>query len=390
MDATLLPLLRDDAVPTEVVRQRYRGLMNLVSTLLGVVPNCMSYLEIWPVGLRTYNVMVPNLLNLPIMLWGLGAPRQIIGLAMYAASRAAGCGYCSAHSCSFALRRGASSESITGLPDTAQSGASAAMAVARALSTVPTSLTDDERANLARCFSPSHAEWIVLAVAMMGFLNKFMDGVGVELEPQIVGEVEAIIGSTGWHPGKHFAGAPPVVSAPPSDTIGTHLGVLRNAPAAIWFDRKSTAGAPSRWPAAGEWLRTATGHDFPVLSRLTHRRAIRAIAVIVRDNFDAATTVIGLPLKARLGSEYAEIVCDATLAGEVDLLARRHALSGAGARARAAIGLARAASSSPAQIDAEVVGACRAGGLGAAAIIEIVVWLAVLQMLHRLSAFYRA
>jgi hypothetical protein len=29
-------------------------------------------------------------------------------------------------------------------------------------------------------------------------------------------------------------------------------------------------------------------------------------------------------------------------------------------------------------------------GLAAAAVVEIVVWLALLQMLHRLSAFYRA
>jgi hypothetical protein len=258
------------------------------------------------------------------------------------------------------------------------------------LSRVPVALADDERANLAKRFSPSDEEWIVLAVAMMGFLNKFMDAVGVELEPQIAGEAHALIAPTGWRPGKHFAGAAPAVAAPRADTIGTRLGVLRNAPAAIWFDRKWTAGAPSQWPAAGEWLRVATGHDFPVLSRLKHRRAIRAIAVIVRDNFDAATTVIGLPLKARLGGAYAEVVGDATLAGEIDMLARRQSPSGDDARARAAIGLARAASSSPAQIDAEVVGACRASGLGAAAIVEIVVWLSVLQMLHRLSAFYRA
>jgi hypothetical protein len=52
--------------------------------------------------------------------------------------------------------------------------------------------------------------------------------------------------------------------------------------------------------------------------------------------------------------------------------------------------LARAASSSPAQIDAGVIEACRESGIGPAATIEIVVWLSVLQMLHRLSAFYRA
>jgi alkylhydroperoxidase family enzyme len=391
MDATLLPLLRDDAVPIEVVRRRYGGLVDLVSTLIGVVPNSMSYLEIWPVAFRTFNVMVPNLLNLPIMLWGLGAPRHIIGLAMYAASRAAGCGYCSAHCCSFALRRGASSDSFVGVPGSAaQSEVGAAMAVGRALSRVPAALTDEERANLALRFSPSDVEWIVLAVAMMGFLNKFMDAVGVELEPQIAGEAQTIIAPTGWRPGKHFAGPAPALAPPPADTIGTRLRALRNAPAAIRFDRRWTAGAPSQWPAAGEWLRVATGHDFPVLSRLTHRRAIRAIAAIVRDNLDAATSVIGLPLKVRLGGVYAGVAGDATLAGEIDMLATRQAPSADDARARAAIQLARAASSSPAQIDAEVVEACRASGLVAAAIVEIVVWLGVLQMLHRLSAFYRA
>src|SRR5262249_28597061 len=73
------------------------------------------YLEIWPVGFRSFGVMVPNLLNLPILLWGLAAPRHVIGLAMYAASRTAECACCSAHSCSFALRRGAPSASIIGV-----------------------------------------------------------------------------------------------------------------------------------------------------------------------------------------------------------------------------------------------------------------------------------
>jgi hypothetical protein len=62
-----------------------------------VVPNRDLYLEIWPPAFRTYNVMVPNLLNLPFMVWGLGAPRSMLGLAMHVSSRAAGCMYCSAH-----------------------------------------------------------------------------------------------------------------------------------------------------------------------------------------------------------------------------------------------------------------------------------------------------
>jgi alkylhydroperoxidase family enzyme len=112
--------------------------------------------------------------------------------------------------------------------------------------------------------------------------------------------------------------------------------------------------------------------------------------VVVRDNFDAATSVVGLPLKARLGRVYAEAVDDAPLAGAVENLSERNPSRTDDARGRAALRLAHAASSSPAAIDAGVVEACRGSGLGAAAIIEIVVWLAVLQMLHRLCAFYRA
>ena len=55
---------------------------------------------------------------------------------------------------------------------------------------------------------------------------------------------------------------------------------------------------------------------------------------------------------------------------------------------RAVLVLARAASSSPARIDAEVVRACREGRLGAVGVVEVVSWLAMLQLLHRLMGFY--
>ena len=58
------------------------------------------------------------------------------------------------------------------------------------------------------------------------------------------------------------------------------------------------------------------------------------------------------------------------------------------ARMRAALVLARAASPSPAEIDAGVVAACREGGLSAPAVVEVVTWIAVLQMLHRLSSYF--
>src|SRR4030095_14137945 len=108
----LVELLERDAVRFETLHARYGSLLELVRTLIGVVPNCDPYLEIWPTAFRTYKVLVPNLPNLPFLVWGMGAPRAAVGLGMYVSSRAAACPYCSAHACSFALRRGASVQQI--------------------------------------------------------------------------------------------------------------------------------------------------------------------------------------------------------------------------------------------------------------------------------------
>ena len=200
----LVELLEQEAVPFETLHTRYGSLLELVRKLLGVVPNCDPYLEIWPPAFRTYNVMVPNLLNLPFLGWGLGAPRSTVGLAMYVSSRTAGCAYCSAHSCSFALRRGATIEEVTsalGAERTLTAADRAAVRVARALAVVPASVDDEARANLRRQFSEKDAEWVVLAIAMMGFLNKAMDALGVPLEEDTVSEVTGVISPSGWTAG---------------------------------------------------------------------------------------------------------------------------------------------------------------------------------------------
>jgi alkylhydroperoxidase family enzyme len=199
----LVELLEKDAVPFETLHTRYGPLLELVRRLIGVVPNCDPYLEIWPTAFRTYNVMVPNLLNLPFLVWGLGAPRSTLGLALYVSSRMAGCPYCSAHTCSFALRRGATVEQVASALDSERAltpADRAAVRVARALSVVPAAIDDEARADLRRCFSEADAEWVVLSIAMMGWLNKMMDALGVPLEEATVSEVSGVIGPSGWTP----------------------------------------------------------------------------------------------------------------------------------------------------------------------------------------------
>jgi len=295
-----------------------------------------------------------------------------------------GCAYCSAHACTFALRRGATVEQVasalagTGLtaPDRA------AVDVARALSVVPASLDGEARRTLGRYFSPADEEWIVLSIAMMGWLNKTMDGLGIPLERPTVAEIGTVIAASGWSPGKHLPRDLPASSQPPgADSLRTRLGVIRYAPQAMTLDKRWTRGVPDRWPAIGEFLRAHTGHNFPVLARLRHRRALRAIATMIRDNF--AESVVGRAEKLRAGLVYATTVQNAGLAQ--------------GLRAAGAIEsdgdlpsqrLARAVSPSPAAIDSEVVAASR--DLAPAAIVEIVTFIALLQLLHRLECYYAA
>ena len=416
-DNTLVPLLAEHMVPWETLHKRYGPLLELVRTLVGVFPNCDRYLEIWEPAFRTYNIMVPNFLNLPFSVFGVGgAPAGIVGLGMYVASRTAECPYCSAHSCSFALRRGASAETvaqaIVGGTASFTPGELATVAVARSLARIPCELTYSERDELTRCFGRSKAEWIVLGVVMMGFLNKFMDTVGVELESETVAEVSTTI-DKGWSPGKAGRALDPAARRtppPPADTLRTKLRIVPFMPTALRLDRLWLRGVPGAWPAVGAFLRKRTGHDFPVLSRIRHARVVRSVAAMLRENLDQATTVVGLDVKVLAGVVFTEIVADSALAADVRALApkngvteaqldeaRRFAKAGDALPAgllgrypkmRAALVLARAASPSPAAIDASVVGACREGGLSAPAIIELVTWISVLQMLHRLSSYF--
>ena len=413
---TLVPLLAEHRVSWGTLQERYGPLLELVHTLLGVVPNCDRYLEIWAPAFRTYNIMVPNFLNLPFAIFGFGgAPADVVGIGMYVASRTAECPYCSAHSCTFALRRGASMEkmaqALVGGSAPFTPGELATVAVARSLARIPCELSASEREALIRCFGPEKAEWIVLGMVMMGFLNKFMDTIGVELEQPTASEVSGVMDS-GWSPGRAGKDLDPDARRtppPPADGVWTKLRIVPLLPTALRLDNQWQRGVPSAWPEVGAFLRERTGHDFPVLARMRQARAIRAIASMLRENLDPSTTVLGLDTKVLAGLIYARVVADGALEADVRALAARTGVTesqmeeaarfavspdtatpGADPQRRAALLLARAASPSPAEITPEVVAACREAALSAPAIVELVTWLSVLQMLHRLSCFFSA
>lgn len=418
MHATLAERLTEDRIEFDELHRRYRPLLSLVDVLIGVVPNCDRYLEIWPPGFRTYNLMVPNFLNLPASLLGAGAPKDVVGLAMYASSRAASCAYCSAHTCSFALRRGSSDDALTGVSRTP--GERAAVAVAESLSTVPHGYTPGLGHALREHFSADDAEWIVMGVAMMGFLNKFMDAVGVELEPEAIDDVAALIGPTGWAIGQHgwadgprHGGANGVPSdgdgaaGPPVDSLATLLRVFRAAPGALRLDRRWMRDVPKEAKRVRRFVADTSGYDEPLLERLRHARPRRALAAMLRDNLDPGQSELGIGTKALVGLSFATFVGNDHLAERNAALASAHGVDPAAIRAAiessgaagsgastelddattAAIALARAMAPSPAAVDrAEIERACTS--LSSAEIVELAVWVSLCQLLHRLAVYF--
>ena len=70
---TLAQQIQPAAVPFSELEKEYRPMLKLVEQMIGVVPNCDPYLEIWPTGFKTYNLLVPNLLNAPQAILGPGS-----------------------------------------------------------------------------------------------------------------------------------------------------------------------------------------------------------------------------------------------------------------------------------------------------------------------------
>jgi hypothetical protein len=242
---------------------------------------------------------------------------------------------------------------------------------------------------------------------MMGFLNKFMNAVGVELEQSIVSEVSTTLGDD-WSAGDAGAALDPdaeLAAMPPVDDLKTKLRMVPLLPKALRQDRRWQRGVPARWPDVGRYLRDRVGHDFPVLAEVRHRRAIRSIASMLRENLDPSTTVVGLEQKVYAGMVFAELVGDPVLGDDVRALARHHNVEAEldpvthfaktgelpppeHPASSVLLTLARAVSPSPAEVSAQTVSACRTADLSSAAIVELVTWIAVLQMLHRLSCFH--
>ena len=416
--ATFANWMEQDAVSFEELQENYSSLLGLVKLLLGVVPNCDRYMEIWPVSFRTYNLMVPNFINLPQMLIGMGAPKDLIGLALYGSSLASECPYCTAHCCSFAQRRGAAPEAMMGGASPVQA---AVLEASTALGAMPHNLTADHLAALSRHLKPQDVEWVGMGIAMMGFLNKFMDALGVPLEEASVADSHAILAKAGMTPGKHFTSALPASVRPQTDNWQLYSKIVTLAPGALRFDARWLRGVPKAQDAASGYLKQKIGIDVPLLDRMQLARPRRALAGMLRENLDPAQSRLGLRSKALLALVFAEFSRNAARRADAMALLAQHGgppdasvqsalqemargpvaqtaatfdaglaqlkLAGLSEHDASLLMIGHALSPSPAAVSPTVLERAMRD-LSRAQMVEVVTWLSVQQLMHRLDVFF--
>jgi uncharacterized peroxidase-related enzyme len=133
---------------------------------------------------------------------------QLRNLVSQMASRAAGCGYCMAHTAHTAGRVGVPVAKEDALWEYETSplfseAECAALRVAQAAAQVPNAVTDADFAELKRHYTDAQIVDIVAVIALFGFLNRFNDTMATELESSPLEAGQRFLAQKGWTVGKH-------------------------------------------------------------------------------------------------------------------------------------------------------------------------------------------
>ena len=131
--------------------------------------------------------------------------KRLIG---YISSNAAGCKYCQAHTIRAAERYGAESEKMENIWEFKTHNAfseaeKAALEFSLASSTIPNSVDDRIAENLRLHWNDGEIVEILGVIALFGYLNRWNDSMGTELEKEAIESGEKHLKQRDWTAGKH-------------------------------------------------------------------------------------------------------------------------------------------------------------------------------------------
>jgi uncharacterized peroxidase-related enzyme len=193
---------RIDPLPRETLGD-LNSVITAVETRMGFVPNSQLILVRRPKVLRAF-AQLGAAINGPSST----ITPQLRNLVSQMASRAAGCGYCMAHTTHTAERVGISAEKEEALWSYETSplfsdAERAALRVAQCAAQVPNAVSDADFTELKKHYSDAQIVDIVAVIALFGFLNRFNDTMATELESSPIAAGKRFLSDRGWSVGKH-------------------------------------------------------------------------------------------------------------------------------------------------------------------------------------------
>ena len=126
----------------------------------------------------------------------------------YISSNAAGCRYCQAHAIRAAARYGAEQEKMENIWDFKTHPAftepeKVALEFALLSSVIPNAVDDGIAERLRTWWNEGEIVEILSVVSLFGFLNRWNDSMGTEMEAGAIESGNEFLRKKGWEPGKH-------------------------------------------------------------------------------------------------------------------------------------------------------------------------------------------
>lgn len=132
----------------------------------------------------------------------------LVQMIAMAASTAAGSRYCQAHTSHTGHRVGVDEAKLADVyrletSDRFDEAERAALRLAVAAASVPNASTPEHFAELRRYYDDTQITAIVAVISLFGFLNRWNDTIGTELEGPAREFGERVLAPAGWETGKH-------------------------------------------------------------------------------------------------------------------------------------------------------------------------------------------
>ena len=129
-------------------------------------------------------------------------------LIAYLASRTAGCRYCEAHAIRAAERYGSEEDKMMNIWDYKTYSAftdaeRAAFDLAIAASSIPNAVDDEIAGNMRKHWDEGEIVEILGVIALFGYLNRWNDSMGTQLEEPAAADGNKYLNHKGWSKGKH-------------------------------------------------------------------------------------------------------------------------------------------------------------------------------------------